>query len=95
MVKVTDADEWRITDADIEAIADDDPVWKVAERVVYENHGVGNAAVIIRRYYMAGVKAGLEAAAKVAEQYDDKRSLMTGVGLAVHAIRNIDPEECE
>lgn len=34
-----------------------------------------------------GRRAGLEEAAKVAETYDDKRSLMTGVSLAVRAIR--------
>jgi hypothetical protein len=35
----------------------------------------------------AAYAAGLERAAVIAEKYDDKRSLMTGVGIAVAAIR--------
>lgn len=84
MVKVTDADR------------------EAAERSALAMGGkftcfdcTDRLAEVIAHARIAGAKAGLEKAAKAAEQYDDKRSLMTGVGLAVHAIRNIDPEECE
>ena len=95
---VTDEDRKanRITDADIEAIPENDPVWPVAERVVYENHGAGNAAVIIRRYGDAAYERGKiegarlmqEAAARWVQDNwpHDKRTL-------VPAIRALSPED--